>query len=714
MKVLLINGSPRDNGNYNNFAYFSRKNINLETNKRMMKSIKRVLLLGFVLPAVLTSCHNKQGGQMSTDEPQSTVVSHADSLLKIAMNAEDADRLSVLTDSLSALGQLSPIKADFHKGYVYRLRNDFTTATEYFSRIMEVEDPSDADFKAYLKAGVLLTDFYIEQYENEAALRTALHLLDKLKGAGDDKLFELKGLYANIGICQLRLKREAEADESFRKASEYTKKLISTDHVSHIDLYNGIVTYYQIVTAYFNADKTVESEPWVNLEDSVYQLFKARPEAQPFDVDYFKADILYNRMMIAINKGDKVKANRYYEEYKTTDYSKHDVAIINGAEYLKIAERYAESADNWIVLDNYLHRRNIEIDLDVIHSFLMPKMHANYMAGRKDSALRVAMQIYNAFDSAYTKQQEGMTAKLAAIYDTEGKERRIAEQQAEISQQRVIGLTIAIVFLTLAFIIYSIIRRRAAARLAEVKAAQERIESELRIARDIQMSMVPSVFPDREGLDVFAKMTPAKEVGGDLYGYVLQGDKFYFAIGDVSGKGVPASLFMAQATRLFRTLAVQGMMPAEICTRMNSALTEDNQQGMFVTFWLGLLDLQTGHLSFCNAGHNAPVIGGGEHHGDFLQMKANAPIGLWKDIHYEGEDIDTIKGRPFFLYTDGLNEAENLQQEQFGEDRMLDLLRQTSYYSSKQVIDSLTAEIEKHRDGAEPNDDLTMFCIHLN
>jgi serine phosphatase RsbU (regulator of sigma subunit) len=213
---------------------------------------------------------------------------------------------------------------------------------------------------------------------------------------------------------------------------------------------------------------------------------------------------------------------------------------------------------------------------------------------------------------------------------------------------------------------------------------------------------------------VFAKMTPAKEVGGDLYGYVLLGDKFYFAIGDVSGKGVPASLFMAQATRLFRTLSTQGMMPAEICTRMNAALTEDNQQGMFVTFWLGLLDLQTGHLSFCNAGHNAPVIGGGENHGDFLNMKPNAPIGLWKDIQFEGEEIDTIKGRPFFLYTDGLNEAENQQQEQFGDSRMLQLLRQTSYDSSKQVIANLTAEIEKHRDGAEPNDDLTMFCIHLN
>ena len=238
--------------------------------------------------------------------------------------------------------------------------------------------------------------------------------------------------------------------------------------------------------------------------------------------------------------------------------------------------------------------------------------------------------------------------------------------------------------------------------------------SELRIAREIQMSMVPNVFPKREGLDMFAKMTPAKEVGGDLYGYVLVGDQLYFAIGDVSGKGVPASLFMAQATRLFRTLAAQGMMPAEICTRMNTALTEDNQQGMFVTFFIGLLDLQTGHLSFCNAGHNPPVIGGGENHGDFLKQKANAPIGLWKDLKYEGEEIESIRGCPFFLYTDGLNEAENDKQEQFGEQHMLDILRKTSYDSAKQVIDTLTAEVEQHRNGAEPNDDLTMFCIHVN
>ena len=690
----------------------------------MKIGIKRVLLWGIVLPLALTSCKKQQVTETVSNKNHSgTIVkTHADSLMSAALTDEDDKRISVLTDSLSALGELSPIKTNFYKGYVYRLHNDFVHATEYFSRIMEEKNPSAADFKIYLKAGVLLTDFYIDKYENDAALRTAMQLLEKMKTANGNMYFEKKTLYSNIGICQLRLKREKEAEESFRKASEYTKKLISADDVDHIDLYNGVITYIQIVTAYFDEDKSVESEPWVNLEDSVFQLFKARPEALPSDVDIFKSDILYNRMMIAIHKGDKEQADRYFKEYKTTDYSKKDVGLINSAEYLRLAGRYAEAADNLTCLDAFMHRKNMEIDLEIIDGFLLPKLYTNYMAGRKDSALRVSMQIYDAFGTALTRQKEDETAKLASIYDTEGKERRIAEQQVEISHQRVIGLTMVIIFLTVAFIVYTLIRRRAAARLAEVKTAQERIESELRIARDIQMSMVPSVFPEREGLDMYGSMTPAKEVGGDLYGYLMLGDKLYFAVGDVSGKGVPASLFMAQATRLFLTLAKQGMMPAEICTRMNDALSgDDNESGMFVTFWLGLLDLTTGHLDFCNAGHNPPILGtpadlpeGEGAGGDFLQMESNAPIGLWPDLEYVGESFETIKGRPLFIYTDGLNEAENPQLVRFGDSHLLDILRHTVFVSARQIIELLESEVETHRAGAKPNDDLTMMCLYVS
>ena len=194
--------------------------------------------------------------------------------------------------------------------------------------------------------------------------------------------------------------------------------------------------------------------------------------------------------------------------------------------------------------------------------------------------------------------------------------------------------------------------------LKDTTAQKASIESELNVANSIQMSMLPSVFPDREGLDMYASMTPAKEVGGDLYGYLLKDDNLYFCLGDVSGKGVPASLFMAQVTRLFRTLANQQLPPAEICTHMNDALSGDeNPTNMFVTLFIGMLDLQSGHLSFCNAGHNPPIIGGGANHGEFLEMKPNFPIGVLPGLEFEGEEIANIHGRALFIYTDGLNEA---------------------------------------------------------
>ena len=301
-------------------------------------------------------------------------------------------------------------------------------------------------------------------------------------------------------------------------------------------------------------------------------------------------------------------------------------------------------------------------------------------------------------------------AEMATLYDTQGKEMQIARQQAELSQQRLWGAAAALVLLTTFFIIYTLHRHRAAKRLAEMKAAQERIESELRIARDIQMSMVPGIFPERDGLDMYAEMIPAKEVGGDLYGYVMQGDALYFCVGDVSGKGVPASLFMAQSARLFRTLAAEGMMPADIAFRMNNELAEGNDSNMFVTMFIGLLHLDTGRLDFCNCGHNAPVFDG-----QFLEMQyVNQMIGFVEGTPFYGETIDDLRGHQILIYTDGLNEAENAQHELLGNHRLLELMVNTQSLNSRQVIDMLKASVEQHRAGAEPNDDLTLMCLNLS
>ncbi len=155
-------------------------------------------------------------------------------------------------------------------------------------------------------------------------------------------------------------------------------------------------------------------------------------------------------------------------------------------------------------------------------------------------------------------------------------------------------------------------------------------------------------------------MTPAKEVGGDLYNFLWKDDKLYFCIGDVSGKGVPASLFMTLATRGFLTLASTGRTPAEIATRLNAELSENNEMGMFVTMFICMYDLKQGRLEYCNAGHNPPVIGNAEGQYAFLDVKeANAPIGLWPDLEYVGEEMDLPSGGIMLLYTDGLNEAEH-------------------------------------------------------
>lgn len=256
--------------------------------------------------------------------------------------------------------------------------------------------------------------------------------------------------------------------------------------------------------------------------------------------------------------------------------------------------------------------------------------------------------------------------------------------------------------------------REAYDQLEETTSAKERIESELRIARNIQMSMVPREFPTCDRLDIYASMSPAREVGGDLYDtQFVNGNQLYFCVGDVSGKGVPASLFMAQAIRLFRAMAKQGMSPSDIANCMNGELAEGNESSMFVTMFIGVINLETGKMDFCNCGHNPPIINCGTPQAQFIKMKPNAPLGIFEEIIYEGETIDDIRNKPLFIYTDGLNEAENPSQQQLGDDRLLDYLRQMPFTSSKDLISGLTSLVEHHRDGAEPNDDLTMLCLKV-
>jgi serine phosphatase RsbU (regulator of sigma subunit) len=645
-------------------------------------------------------------------KPCEKTYTHADTLYQNAIKEVGDSAVLVLLDSLEDEHALSQARADFYRGKTYRRMGESDKAIEYFDRV--IEEAGSEDYWCYQVAGENLCQALVNKGDFDLLVKKVIPILSTVDSIGYTERASQIFMRTMLGTGNLRLGKEKKAKELFDRVGADCEAWLAEDTTGEavdcaIDVYNNIATFY------FNESKVEEAEPWVERHKALLPEYKRIAEKDhPDMVQRHYISSYFHRLDVCDYYDKADEAEKILEEYKKLDVGQSDFGRIHLANYMLQHDRFAEAADNLDVLDRFMHDNNMELTLDNLILYTN-KLGVNVDAGRTDTALYVAEQVAVNYPRVLRSQRENDAIKLATIYDTQGKEREIAEQKAKIQQQRIVGLIVAIILLTIFFVIYTLVRRRAAKRLAEMKAAQERIESELRIARDIQMSMVPSQFPDYDGLDMYASMTPAKEVGGDLYGYVLIGDKLYFAIGDVSGKGVPASLFMAQATRLFRTLAAQQMMPAEICTRMNEALSgDDNESSMFVTFFLGLIDLTTGHLDFCNAGHNPPIIGGGEHQGDFLDMIPNAPIGLFPGLEYEGEQIDSIEGRPLFIYTDGLNEAEDPEQNQFGDDRLLDILRTTHFDSAREVIDTLKSEVEKHRNGAEPNDDLTMMCLRVN
>lgn len=251
-------------------------------------------------------------------------------------------------------------------------------------------------------------------------------------------------------------------------------------------------------------------------------------------------------------------------------------------------------------------------------------------------------------------------------------------------------------------------------QLKETTSAKERIESELRIAHDIQMGMIPKIFPpfpERDDVDLYAILYPAKEVGGDLYDFFIDSGKLYFAIGDVSGKGVPASLFMATTLSLFRSVAAFYHDPAKILISLNNSIAENNESNMFVTLFIGILDLTSGELVYCNAGHNPPIIIKPDGKPSYMETTPNVPAGLFMGFNYVSQELQVEKGTTIFIYTDGLTEAENIEKKLYGKEALLNVLERIDIFEPKYVIETVIAAVGVHVGEAEQSDDLTILTI---
>lgn len=251
-------------------------------------------------------------------------------------------------------------------------------------------------------------------------------------------------------------------------------------------------------------------------------------------------------------------------------------------------------------------------------------------------------------------------------------------------------------------------------QLRTTTAANERFESELSIASTIQQQMLNTDFINDSDVDLFAKLIPAKEVGGDMYDFLRAGRTIYFAVGDVSGKGVPAALYMAISRSLFHYVSGMSMSTSSIVSCINSSFCSGNESNMFITMFVGRLDLDTRELVFCNAGHNPIIIISPSGEARYIHAKSNLAAGVFEEFPYEKESITIEKGSRLLIYTDGVTEAEDSAKNQYGEDRLIDFATNMSRdTSSEEFVETLISKIKEFTGDNDQNDDITIMSVKV-
>ena len=251
-------------------------------------------------------------------------------------------------------------------------------------------------------------------------------------------------------------------------------------------------------------------------------------------------------------------------------------------------------------------------------------------------------------------------------------------------------------------------------QLRTTTAANERFENELAIASEIQQQMLSTDFINDADVDLFAKLIPAKEVGGDMYDFLRAGRTVYFAVGDVSGKGVPAALYMAISRSLFHYVSEMSLSTSSIVSCINSSFCSGNESNMFITMFVGRIDLDTRELVFCNAGHNPIVIISPDGKAKYIHAKSNLAAGVFDEFQYEKESMIVEKGSRLLIYTDGVTEAEDSVKNQYGEDRLIEFANNMDpQMLSEDFVENLIKSIKEFTGDNDQNDDITIMSVRV-
>ena len=419
---------------------------------------------------MITACGGK-GSEKQSKIPSGLVRSHGDSIALAARFSGDFQHFLAVTDSLAEIGELSPIRADGYRGVAYFQMGQADKCIEYFRRVVAIENPPAEDFWEYIHAGTNLVIMLTTDRDYDNAMRTALRLIDKLKEIDSpNRPNEMQTLYLCLGDTQMMLERHDEAAKSYAEAYKWV--LQTPNDSTNRGIAASIETLENIAVSHLH-HKLDGAGVWVDRMDSLVTIYEKQPKPIEKEVKTLRALVHLHRAEVCQMRGKVAEAYRNYEAYSNTDFGQSIEGRINGCEYLVAARRYHEASDNYMYLDQFIKDWGYDYDLETIGRNLLPKFRANYHAGRRDSALSVAMQIAEVYDSALVRQKRSESAELATIYDTQGKERQIAEQSAKNRLVTAISMALgAVVMLVMAFALYILLQWRITQRRNRILAHQ--------------------------------------------------------------------------------------------------------------------------------------------------------------------------------------------------------------------------------------------------
>ena len=445
---------------YYNFITIFVPDFRIVMNNLIQKKLI-LLVLGLV---TIVSCTNKPQRQAFVGVDG---YNEADSIISDVGDTRNFPRLLEVTDSFEKAGVITPVRAIFYKTIAYNIMGQRSMALSLYYKLSNIDAEElacQADLESYIYASKDYVRLLCDMRRYDRVLREAYHADRKLKEAGYDSFIIHQDIAQMIGECQLYLNQEDEAARNFETSLQSMQKRLVKNH-DPLDLLECQKTMNAIAMAYIHTNRYQEAIPWINRQDTLFIAAEKHPSRDTIFIDEMKAVINYSKALLAHAQGDIDAAERAYATYLTTQTAKQLRSIINSNEYLMLTHRYDEAARNYTKLEQYLKENGFKCDLEVIGSYMIPKYRANLLAGHRDSALFVASLVAEYYDTALVRQKRNDADLLSTTYDTEGKERQIAEQRAELSQQRLISVGVVLIIILVFFHIYSIQHRKAYRKL---------------------------------------------------------------------------------------------------------------------------------------------------------------------------------------------------------------------------------------------------------